>query len=98
MLMDSAPPAKMMWALPALILSAAMAIAWRPELQKRFMVTPVVVSGSPALGRLLWPCCFRILLRAWRSLRLRLLCLPGGLGGIGPGGPGLRLPPGRLAW
>src|ERR1035441_10106251 len=46
--MVSAPPAMMMSAPPERMRSAAMAIACRPELQKRLMVTPVTVSGSPA--------------------------------------------------
>src|SRR5579885_1921567 len=46
--MDSAPPARMISALPARMRSAAMAMDCRPELQKRLMVTPGTRSGSPA--------------------------------------------------
>src|ERR1035438_3755871 len=46
--MLSAPPAMMISAPPERMRSAAMAMACRPELQKRLMVTPVTVSGRPA--------------------------------------------------
>ena len=48
MLIDSLPPAIRMCAPPARMRSAAIAMACRPELQKRLMVTPVVVTGRPA--------------------------------------------------
>ena len=60
MLIDSLPPATMMCAPPARMRSAAMAIDCSPELQKRLMVTPVVVTGSPArsaaMRAILLPC------------------------------------------
>jgi len=46
--MDSAPPAMMISADPARIRSAARAMAWSPELQKRLMVIAGTESGRPA--------------------------------------------------
>src|SRR5580658_5845182 len=48
MLIDSAPPAMMIWAPPERIRSAAMAMACSPDEQKRLMVTPGTESGKPA--------------------------------------------------
>ncbi len=48
MLMDSAPPATMTFACPAMMRSAARAIACRPEEQKRLMVMAEVSTGRPA--------------------------------------------------
>src|SRR5579871_58897 len=47
MLIDSAPPAIRICAAPARMRSAAMAMAWSPEEQKRLMVTPGTESGKP---------------------------------------------------
>ena len=48
MLMDSAPPATITFAWPAMIRSAASAMACRPEEQKRLMVMAEVSTGRPA--------------------------------------------------
>jgi hypothetical protein len=47
MLIDSTPPATMASTLPKATRSAARAMAWRPDEQKRLMVMPEVVSGRP---------------------------------------------------
>ena len=58
-LMDSSPPATMTGTRSTITRWAAMAIACRPEEQKRFTVTPPVVTGSPARSAdtraMLWP-------------------------------------------
>ncbi len=46
--MLSTPPAMTLSPMPAMICWAAMAMAWRPEEQKRLMVWPAVASGRPA--------------------------------------------------
>src|SRR2546422_6890627 len=47
-LTDSSPPATMIGTRSTIPRWAAMAIACRPEEQKRLTVTPAVVTGSPA--------------------------------------------------
>ncbi len=47
-LMLSTPPARITSASPAAIRSAAVAIDWSPEAQKRFTVCPGTRTGSPA--------------------------------------------------
>ena len=47
-LIDSVPPATMAVAEPLLMRSAAKAIAWRPEEQKRLIVTAALSTGMPA--------------------------------------------------
>ena len=49
-LMLSVPPATMTSAEPQRILSAAKAMDWRPEAQKRLTVTAGTSTGSPALS------------------------------------------------
>src|SRR5438132_8148137 len=46
--MDSVPPATMVDAKPHMMRSAANAIAWRPDEQKRLMVTADAETGMPA--------------------------------------------------
>ena len=48
MVMDSTPPATTISAPPAMMRSAAMAIACRPEEQKRLMVMAEISTGRPA--------------------------------------------------
>ncbi len=48
MVIDSTPPATMVSAPPAMMRSAAMAIACRPEEQKRLMVMAEISTGKPA--------------------------------------------------
>ena len=48
MVMDSTPPATIVSAPPAMMRSAAMAIACRPEEQKRLMVIAEISTGRPA--------------------------------------------------
>ena len=47
-LIDSVPPATMVDAKPHIMRSAANAIAWRPDEQKRFTVTAEAATGMPA--------------------------------------------------
>src|SRR4051812_25663274 len=48
MLIDSAPPATIVVAPPLITRSAAYAMAWSPDAQKRFTVTADAVTGTPA--------------------------------------------------
>src|SRR5438477_8059790 len=57
---DSTPPPIMTSAPSLMTWFAAIAIAWRPEEQKRFRVSPATDTGSPAriaaTRAMLWPC------------------------------------------
>src|SRR5437870_4863297 len=50
-LIDSSPPATMIGTLSTITRCAAIAIACRPDEQKRLTVVPAVVTGSPARSR-----------------------------------------------
>src|SRR2546422_3197058 len=58
-LMDSRPPATMIGTLSTITRCAAIAIACRPDEQKRLTVVPAVVTGSPARSAawraMFWP-------------------------------------------
>ena len=67
MLIDSQPPAIITSASPTRMRSAAIAMAVRPEAQKRFTVTPPTLCGRPASSTACAPRSGPVGPREWRS-------------------------------